>query len=338
METIMNVINLKAKEQNFSGVISIFKNNNMIYNEAFGYKEVKNRLLNTTDTKFGIASGTKFFTALGIGKLIEENKLSFSTKIIDIDNDFSGFIDENATILNLLTHTSGVYDYLDEEEIEDYENFYVDIPWYKLVTSSDYLPLFKDKKMKFQANNRFSYSNGGYVLLGIIIERLTNKLYRDFIKDNVLTPAGMSDSGFYAFNDLPENTAAGYLEDGKTINIYKIPIRGGGDGGMYTTSDDLNSFWKALFSNRILSKELTEEFLKTHINLSEKSGYGCGVYKNPEKSTYLIVGGDAGVGFDSRYFLEEDIIINILSNKSNGEEEMREIIREQVDKYLAAKY
>jgi CubicO group peptidase (beta-lactamase class C family) len=151
-------------------------------------------------------------------------------------------------------------------------------------------------------------------------------LYRDFIREHVLKAANMHRSGFYAFNDLPENTAYGYLEDRRTTNIYQLPRRGGGDGGMYTTTDDLCVFWDSLFSNRIVSEDLTETYLKTHATLDGTVGYGCGIYKQLDDSMYSIVGGDAGVGFDSRYLVRERLTINILSNVTNGEKEMRDVI------------
>ena len=200
MKKIKEKIISKAEEDNFSGVISIFKGNTEIINKAFGLKDSMNKLPNTQDTKFGIASGTKLFTALGIGKLIEQGKIKLHTKIKEIDRDFCTFVDEDATIQNLLTHTSGIYDYYDEEKNTDFDNFYVNIPWYLLETPSDYLPLFKNQKPKFKPNERFSYSNGGFVFLGILIEKLTGETYRDYIHKSVLLPAHMENSGFYAYN------------------------------------------------------------------------------------------------------------------------------------------
>lgn len=331
MSALIYAINLCAKENNFSGIVSIYKDKEAVFNRAYGYRDVKNKLLSDVNTKFAIASGTKVFTALGIGKLIEQNKLSLNTKVKDIDKAFTGFIHEDATIQDLLTHTSGIYDYLDEETLEDYDYVSYEIPWYELETPSDYYPLFKDKKMKFMPGERYSYSNGGYVFLGIIIERISNMLYRDFIREHILIPAGMKDSDFYAFNDLPENTANGYLDDGKTTNIYKIPIRGGGDGGMYTTINDMVLFWDALLSNKILSKELTEEYLKTHVTFNERAGYGCGIYKLFKKPSFLIIGGDAGVGFLSKYVVEEKLLITILTNRSDAEEAIRDVINKELN-------
>ena len=316
-----------AAQVDFSGVISVFREAVPLYNRAFGYRDIKNKLPNTTDTLFGIASGTKAFTALGIGVLVDQGLLSLDTTLAEIDAEFTGFVDEQATILQLLTHTSGIHDYYDEEIEQDYDSFSVEIPWSALETPSDYYPLFQGQPMKFRPGERYSYSNGGYVFLGILIERRTGRLYRDFIGEHVLQAAGMRRSGFYAFNDLPENTANGYLQDRRTTNIYQLPLRGGGDGGMYATTGDLCAFWDSLFSYRILSKQLTDLYLRTHYAFDDTHGYGCGIYNRLDGRMFSIVGSDAGVGFESRHLPREKLTINILSNITHGENEIAKLVQ-----------
>ncbi len=323
MKKLIEMIETKARQEDFYGVVAIFKENKEIFNKAYGFRDKNNQIHNNVDTKFGIASGTKLFTALGIGTLIDQNKIELDTEIGDIFKEPMSFIDKKATIQHLLTHTSGVYDYYDDELITDMDNFYVDVPWYKLETPTDYLPLFINKKMKFKPGERASYSNGGYVLLGIIIEKITNRTYRDYIEETVLNSAKMTDSGFYAFNNLPENAALGYRPD-YTTNIYNLPIRGGGDGGLYTTSKDLRELWTHLFSFDIISKRLLNEFITPRVKLWQLVDYGCGIYINKvnERQEYSIVGGDAGVGFNSKHIPADNLIITTLSNKTNGEEEI----------------
>ncbi len=313
-------IETEAKRCDFSGVVSIRIGPASTYHKAFGYRDVKNKLRNNIGTKFGIASGTKLFTALGIGVLIDQGRLSLKTTMSEVDRSFHTFIDKQATILQLLTHTSGIYDYYDEEIVTDFENFSVEIPWSRLETPSDYLPLFEGRPMKYSPGTRYSYSNGGFVFLGIIIERVSGMLYRDFMAENVFLPAKMEDSGFYPFNDLPANTANGYLNDGETTNIYNLPIRGGADGGMYTTSLDLESFWNRLLASQILSPALTNTYLKTHCKLNANSGYGCGIYKKLDDSAFYIVGSDAGIGFFSQYCANDGAIVSVLSNRTAGDE------------------
>jgi CubicO group peptidase (beta-lactamase class C family) len=156
MKELIGRIEQAAAETEFSGVISIFRDASTLYSEAFGFRDIKNRLANTTGTIFGIASGTKVFTALGIGVLVDQGLISLGTTVREIDRAYSGFVDEQATIQHLLTHTSGIYDYYDEEIEQDYDDFSVEIPWSELETPSDYYPLFEGKAMKFDAGERYS--------------------------------------------------------------------------------------------------------------------------------------------------------------------------------------
>ncbi len=336
METLKKMIDEKAAANAFSGVVSIFCREHSIYNNAFGYRDVINEVPNGVETRFGIASGTKLFTALGIGKLIDQGRLTLETKVGAIDATHAAFIDPDATIRHLLTHTSGIFDYYDEETLTDFDHCPISIAWSELETPNDYLPLFVGQTMKFAAGERYSYSNGGFVFLALLLEKITGQLYREFIKTEILQPAGMLDSGFYAFNDLPANTAYGYLADGHTTNIYHLPIRGGGDGGMYTTTADLRRFWQHFIADQIISLELKAQFLATHHILSEQSGYGCGIYKELDDSAFSIVGEDAGVSFYSRYYPQQDIAINILSNTTGGVSILKKTLVGQVERMRAA--
>jgi CubicO group peptidase (beta-lactamase class C family) len=337
MNQFTQKISEKAKALSFSGVISIFQEEKEIFNEAFGLADRANARKNTTTTKFGTASGTKLFTALGIGKLIDEGRLRLETTVHEIFQRSLTWIAPQATVGQLLTHTSGIFDHYDEDLITDFDNFFVDIPWYKLETPMDYLPLFEGKAPKFLPGEQFCYSNGGYLFLGIIIEKITGQLYRDYIERVVFVPAQMSDAGFYAFNQLPENTACGYKHANHETNIYNLPIRGASDGGAFTTTYDLQKFWNALLNYRILSKELTTQFLSPQVAINDSVDYGYGIYLSQlgKRKTLFIVGGDAGVGFDSLYIPEEKLLVNILSNTTNGEEDMREVIHDGLAKWTS---
>jgi CubicO group peptidase (beta-lactamase class C family) len=339
MDKLIQKIREKAGETSFSGVVSIFRGEEELYGESFGYADIANKRKNNVKTRFAIASGTKFFTALGIGRLIDEGRLSLDTTVREIFHKDFTYIDSQATISQLLTHTSGIYDYYDEDLEIDSENFFVDIPWYRLQTPTDYLPLFENKKPKYPPGERFSYSNGGFIFLGIIIEHVTGQLYRDYIHTHVFVPAGMDDSGYYAFNQLPKNTASGYKKSKNDVpetNIYNLPVRGASDGGAYTTTYDLYNFWRALFSNKILSKQLTKAFLSPHVIVDDPIEYGYGVYisKYNGMDMFFIVGGDAGVGFDSRYIPEKEIQITIISNTTDGEEKIRDVIYSELGKSM----
>lgn len=331
MKSLIEHIEHATSDTHFSGTVSIYQAGKPLYEAAFGHRDRPNQLPNGIGTRFGIASGTKFFTALGIGRLIDQGLLNLETPVGEISPDYHGFIDPSATILHLLTHTSGIYDYYDEEIEQDFDSFFVSIPWYRLETPADYWALLQGQALKFQPGERYSYSNGGYVFLAMLIEKLTGRLFREFMREQVFLPAQMTQTGFFALNNLPPNTALGYLEDRETTNLYNLPIRGGGDGGLFTTAQDLRAFWENLFANKILSPALTAAFLETRHQFDDEDGYGCGVYIRLDKSRYSIVGGDAGVGFDSRHFVDENITVSILSNLTNGEEDLREVVMEFFD-------
>ena len=336
IEKLIEKVRKKAEETSFSGAVSIFRGDEPLYEEAFGYADIAEKRLNNVTTRSAIASGTKFFTALGIGTLIVAGRLSLGTTVKEIFGKNLSYVDSAATIAHLLSHTSGIYDYYDEELDIDCENFFVDIPWFKLETPSDYLPLFEGKSPKFTPGERYSYSNGGYVFLGIILEKITGQLYRDYIHENVFIPAGMTDSGFFSFTRLPENTIWGYKpnKDGTyDTNIYNLPIRGASDGGMYTTIGDIRRAWKSFLDYKILSEKLIEEYLTPHAVINDRFRYGYGVYirKYLDMDMVFFQGGDAGVGFDSRYVRRKELGMTVISNITDGEEQMRKVILDHLE-------
>ncbi|MBU1702644.1 MAG: beta-lactamase family protein [Candidatus Eisenbacteria bacterium] len=319
-------IDRSIEKHAFSGVVGIRRNGKVLYERAAGYADRSNRIANTPETRFGIASGTKFFTALAIGKLIEDGKLSFSTRAKECINlDFPQYSDE-ITIEHLLTHTSGIPDYYDEENITDYNNFSVGVPWYELRGPRDYLAVFPKGEMKFEPGRRFSYSNGGYIILGIIIEELSGETYQKFVEQEIFTPIGMTRSGYFAMNKLPENTAFGYIEeeDGWRTNVFNLPIVGASDGGAYTTLYDLAKLWDAFWGCKILSKEMVELYVRPNVK-AETEGqnkyYGRGIWiyhENEQEPREYIEGCDAGVSFKSSTMRANDLQVTVISNTTRG--------------------
>lgn len=335
MKQLIKKIEKFAIENNFSGNVSLSENGESIFSKSFGFRDIVNNLKLNGDTSMGIASGTKSFTAVAIGKLVEMEKLSFQTTMKELFKEDFSFIDSNATIHHLLNHTSGVFDYYDEETVEDFDNYHVDIPWALLETPTDYWPLFQGNSMKFKPEERVSYSNGGFILLGIIIERVSGMVYRDFMQKYIFEPIGMDSTGFYAFNDLPKNCALGYLEkDGKLIsNIYNLPIRGGSDGGLYTNCSDLEKFWNGLIDGKIIKdKSILNNYYEPFTKYEDGCGYSYGIYLPKPKygSSLVMIGGDAGVGFKSKIIIDKKLIFTVISNMSDGEEGLFELIEEEL--------
>ena len=325
-DQLTNTLNASVEEHAFSGVISICRQGIVLYERAAGYADRSNKIANTLDTRFGIASGTKFFTALAIGKLIEAQKLSFETKLKDcVALNFPHYAPE-ITIRHLLTHTSGVPDYLDEEKIPDTDSFVLSVPVYNLHSPRDYLVMFPDEPMKFAPGERFCYSNGGYILLGVVIEELSGQKYQDFVEQTIFKAIGMDESGYFAMNRLPEKTALGYVEDatGWHTNIYNLPIVGASDGGAFATLRDIKTLWKAFWGYAILPKALVDIYTQPLVKPNEGRedsyyGHGIGMREGVggNREEYFT-GCDAGASFRSIVNRANGLEITVLSNTTHG--------------------
>lgn len=325
-EQFTQTLDAAVAAQRFSGVVAVRRHGQSVYARAAGFADRSNQIANSLETRFGIASGTKFFTALAVGQLIAAGRLSLTTRLRDcLALDFPQYSPE-ITIGHLLTHTSGIPDYFDEEKVADFDQFFVGRPWYELNGPRDYLAVFPDEPMKFPPGTRFSYSNGGYILLGVVIEEVTGQPYQRYVEQALFQAIGMRRSGFFAFNRLPEQTALGYIEDadGWRTNIYNLPIVGASDGGAYTTAHDLALLWQAFWDNAIVPPDLVKLSAAPAVR-AEAEGrdtyYGHGLWIHAaaggQPEVYLI-GGDAGVSFRSSVRRATGLQITVLSNTSKG--------------------
>jgi CubicO group peptidase (beta-lactamase class C family) len=311
---------LKAIEsKDFSGVVYLEDNEEMVVEAVNGYANRPEKILNNMETKFAIASGTKFFTVLGIMKLVETGKLNLDDKAFSfIDYDFKHY-DNDVTIKQLLTHTSGIPDYYDEDEIAETGLPKLKKAWYDLKKPSDYLEVLPQKRMLSKPGEVFKYNNSAFVLLAVVIEKLTGDYYQ-WLKTKVFEPAGMKNTDFYLFDQLPFNAANGYIEmeDCKyRTNIYDLPIRGGGDGGLYTTVHDMANLWRTFMSGKLVGKQYIEEILHPHYH-DDSNTYGLGVWlKAVDNQFYpVIVGEDPGVSFISG--ITKDFVYVVISNTQDG--------------------
>jgi len=320
---IQKIINEWNGDGAFSGVISISAPDSIIYQEAFGYRNRAEELPNKTDTAFAIASGTKLFTALAVCKLIDSSLLSLESRICDLIPHDLKSINKEVTVFHLLTHTSGVGDYIDEETSSDYFDIlrlYDNRPVHKWDSLAYYLPMFNELPQKFSPGERFGYSNAGFVLLGRVVEGISKQIYQKYVTENIIFPLGLSHTGFYRMNNLPGNTALGYLynearNEHETNTLY-MPIIGGSDGGIFSCAADIIKVWQAVFSNRILSARMVEQFITPHVTMNEKERCGLGVFirQDGDKKAYYSVGGDFGVDYFSAYFPQKEIIASALGN------------------------
>ncbi|KAA0546352.1 serine hydrolase [Bacillus sp. BGMRC 2118] len=320
----------------FSGTVLVKKQESIIYESSYGYANRSEQIKNQPDTRFGIASGCKAFTAVAIGQLVERGLLTFDTPLTEcLDIEFPHF-DKGITIHHLLTHTSGIPDYFDEEVMTDFEELWIHNPMYHIRRLKDFLPLFQHEHMKFSAGDRFHYNNAGYIILGLIVEHATNLEFTKYVEKNIFQASGMVNSGYFSFDCLPSKTATGYIdyEDGTwKTNIYSLPVKGGSDGGAFVTSLDMTRFWESLLTGRLVSEETIAKMLNPHAASSEESFYGYGIWirKHEERIVkYHVMGYDPGVSFHSAYYPEISTTASICSNKSSGAFDMLKIIEQEL--------
>lgn len=322
----------KAKEIDFSGVVSVKSGNMEAHRLTFGYRDRANKLSVTNNTRFGIASGTKGFTALAIAILIEEGELTLETRARSILGDRIENLHSQITIQQLLGHTSGVGDHYDEEEIGDgVDGFLLSIPVRNLFSPLDYIPLLEEKSQKFPPGSRTCYSNGGYVILSIIVETLASTSFHEFVEERIFNAAGMTRSGFFRSDSLPDDTAFGYVSDKDFLktNIFNLPIIGSGDGGAYSTVSDFDRFWHNLKSGEILSLQTLAPFVKAQHPL-EDQWYGFGFWIDKDLDRIELCGYDAGVSFYSSTSRQSEDTFTIISNTSKGAWPITKVVKSSI--------
>ena len=322
------------KQHKFSGVVLITRGNLRLYAGAFGYASRAWKIPNNLETRFDTASITKLFTAVATLQLIDQQRLAFDTRVIDLLGLEGTAISNEVTVYQLLTHTSGIGDDAEEENNERYEDVWKSKPNYSIATTTDMLAQFVHKPANFPPGQGCRYCNCSYILLGLVIEKISGLSYRDYVKKYIFAPVGMTQSDFLRMDRVNENVAEGsdplYDED-KTIigwkkNIYSYPPIGSPDGGAHVTAGDLDRFLRAVQRGQLLSPELTAAFFtpqahwRTSAKWSQYFGYGLEFYVDPagQLVCYEKEGENAGVSGFIRHFPKDDINVVILSNLENG--------------------
>ncbi len=322
-----------AADQEFSGVVWVDRAGEIELAKAYGWAHRGWEIPNQVDTRFGIASGSKGFTALTVISLIEDGVFDLSTAARSFLGSDLPLIRDDVTIEHLLSHRSGIGDYLDEDAGYDLNDYMMPIPVQDLVITEDFVAVLDGFPMKSTPGEMFSYCNGGFVVLALIAERASGAPFHDLVSQRVLDPAGMSDTEFLRSDQLPGDTALGYYEiDGVLrTNVFHLPVRGTGDGGIYTTAADVSVFWKAFFAGRIVSTDWVAEMLRPRSEVPDDSRrYGLGFWLHESTDTVMLTGSDTGASFLSVHEPHEDITHTVISNITNGAWAVTSFLREQL--------
>jgi len=283
-----------------SGTILISVNGVIIFSKAYGLADIDKKIACTIKTKYQLASITKTFTALAIMQLFEQGKLNLTDKLIKY---LPGFIPgEKITIQNLLTHTSGIPSYI------YYNN--------KFAGFLEILDNIKTLKPQSEPGEIFCYSNSGYVLLTYIVEKVSGLEYENYVEQNILAPAGMSDSGIIASNGINNNLAQGYsIAEYKGVQKSAVQGQlGKGDGALYSTTEDLYNYFEALWKNRFISADNLEAMLTP---FKESYGFGWMIEKSSRYKVIYHDGGSTGTMTNLKTFIAGNTRITVVSLFNN---------------------
>jgi len=319
VQSVQDAVDRAAEDAGFSGVVRVDRSGRTELCTAYGLADRAHEVPNTVDTLFATASGAKTLTALVVMALVERGSLALGTTARSLLRDDLPLVADDVTVRHLLSHRSGIGDYLDEDAV-DVRDHVLRVPVHQLATTEDYLPVLAGHRTVSPAGERFAYNNAGYVLLAVLAERAADEDYHALVRTLVCEPAGMVDTAFLRSDELPGRAAVGYLSvEGLRTNVLHLPVRGSGDGGVYSTAADVSAFWEALLAGRVVSPASLAEMVRPHSDWPEESRrYGLGLHLQPTGDGIFLEGYDAGVSFASLHWPSSATTCTVISNWSDG--------------------
>ena len=283
----------------FSGTVLVAKNGAPVFQKAYGLASKEYNVPNKLDTKFNLGSINKIFTQIAIGQLAEQGKLSFDDKLgrhlPDYPNRDAA---EKVTIRQLLEMKAGIGDFFGPE--------YEAMPKDRLRTVKDFLPLFASKPLQFEPGTKQQYSNGGYIVLGAIVEKASGQDYYDYVREHIFKPAEMQNTDSYEADAATPNLASGYTTVGgnksaRRNNFFTRPAKGSPAGGGYSTAPDLLKFVAALREGKLRAPDFRNQQKSSDPKGARFGGFG-------------IAGGAPGINAALEADEERGYTIVVMSN------------------------
>jgi D-alanyl-D-alanine carboxypeptidase len=301
-----------VKNGEFSGAVLVTKNGEPILSEAYGLADREKKIPNSLNTKFRIGSMNKMFTAVSVLQLAQAGKLKlsepFGKYITDYPNKDAA---SKVSIEQLLTHTGGTGDIFGPQFQEHRKD---------LRALQDYVNLYGKRGLEFAPGSRWEYSNYGFLLLGVVVERVSGKSYYDFVRENVYAPAGMSSTGSLAEDENVPGRSIGYTSFGGGAvrsNAETLPYRGTSAGGGYSTVEDLQRFASALMNDKLLNAEYTDLLTTGKVATPRGGKYAFGFFDEGAESGarhFGHGGGAPGMNGELQIYPQSGYVIAVLSN------------------------
>ncbi|MGE5802998.1 MAG: serine hydrolase domain-containing protein [Gemmatimonadota bacterium] len=231
-----------ARNGDFSGVVVVARGGVPQFERAYGMADREARRPNDLETAFNLGSINKFFTTIAIRQLAALGKLNLDSSLARAWPDYPNpDVAKRVTIRQILEHRSGIQG--------DIFGAPPGKTRHDVVTLNDYFQLFKEQPLAFEPGARQQYSNAGYIVLGLLVERSAGESYYDYVRSHIFVPAGMTRTASWRFDSLPANTAIGYTNEGRNTDL--LPGRGSSAGGGYSTAHDLLRLLNALREHKI---------------------------------------------------------------------------------------
>ena len=295
-------------ENKIPGVsLAVLRNGKMVLLKSYGLANVEHQVPVKPETIFQSGSMGKQFTAAAVMILVQENKLSLDDRVSKYFPDAPATW-QDITVWNLLTHTSGLGDYPPDIDLRrDY-------------TEEEYFASFKKAPLDFTPGSSWNYSNVGYVMLGMLIRKVTGKYYADFLKERIFEPLGMTTARVISEADIVPNRAAGYrLVKGELKNQEWVSpsTNSTADGSLYFSILDLAKWDAALFTNKLLTPAGREKiWTAARLNDGTTKDYGFGWHLGEYNGHSLTFHGGAWQGFKTFIirFLDTKLTIIFLAN------------------------
>ncbi|MBE1300290.1 MAG: serine hydrolase [Alteromonadaceae bacterium] len=319
-----------ANKDVFSGAILLAQGSELIYSDVHGMASKRFNVLNNLQTKFNIGSMNKMFTSVAIMQLLQAGKISLTDTLNQYADEtwLPKSISEKIQIQHLLSHTSGLGSYFGRQYQETSKD--------KFQTLDDYKPLVIGSSLRFEPGEGRRYSNTGMLMLGVVIEQVSEQDYFDYIREHIYKPAGMIDSDSYSLNQPVPNLAMGYSIDRKANtgwrnNLYDHILKGSPAGGGFSTVEDLHRFALALTNHKLLDEAHTKMLY------SRRPQRGFAVTQTPIGKIVGHNGGFQGISSNLDIYLDQGFVVVVLSNYDEGSRAIERKTRQLLERVAAYK-
>jgi len=292
------------KIDRFSGTVLVAKDGKPIFSKGYGMANKEWDIPNSPQTAFRLGSITKQFTSAAIMLLQERGKLNTADPVCKYVAECPATW-EPITIRHLLTHTSGIANYTDSPDFAKKAILPISV--------NDLLADYKSKPLDFAPGEKFNYSNSGYHLLGVIVEKASGQSYKDFLQENIFTPLGLKDTGYDSHQNIIKRRAAGYKRngDGFVNAAYMDMLIPYAAGALYSTTEDLLKWEQALYTEKLLTKKSLDEMFTP---LKGTYAYGWNVGKRGNRRSISHGGGIYGFATQLARFPDDKVTVVVLSN------------------------